>query len=352
MSGGRRPPGTTPRCLEYIPGGNRGLCTRDAKKLVPAALVLVALAGCDRRAPSALDSRGPAAHRLAGLWWLMFGLAIAIYAVVAGLVLFGAVRGRPAGSSRRTDDAFIWLGGIAGPVAVLMLLAVVTVTTTNALVRNEPGALRIEAVGHDWWWEVRYPGTGVVTADEIHVPAGRPVELGLRSDDVIHSFWVPQLAGKVDMIPGQRNVLRFEAGRPGTYRGQCAEFCGIQHANMSFLVIAEPAGDFGRWLTREQLLRGEPASQSSAEGEAVFVRNSCAGCHTIRGTEAHGTLGPDLTDFGSRRTIGAGTLPNIRGNLGGWIANAQSLKPGSLMPPVNLSSSDLLALVDYLESRR
>ena len=248
------------------------------------------------------------------------------------------------------DDTFIWFGGIIVPVVILAVLAVVTVTTTKALRSPHRGELRIEVVGKRWWWDVNYPDARVLTANEIHIPTGRPVDLVLTSDNVIHSFWVPQLAGKVDMIPGQTNHLRLQASTPGTYRGQCAEYCGLQHAKMSLLVIADPPADFDRWLTRRSSGAGlTPTSEQAAQGELVFMRETCAGCHTVRGTQAAGKLGPDLSDFGSRRWIGSISEPNTPGALQAWIANPQTVKPGNLMPPSSLSSEELRQVTAYLE---
>jgi len=167
---------------------------------------------------------------------------------------------------------------------------------------------------------------------------------------VIHSFWVPQLAGKVDTIPGQTNQLRFTVKEPGTYVGHCAEYCGLQHANMAFTVVAQPAAEFDRWLAQHQNAPSGPTSDLQARGQLAFMRLPCAGCHTIRGTAAQGTAGPDLTDFGGRKTIGAGTVPNTTGNLAGWISNAQSIKPGNKMPPISIEPADQQALIAYLES--
>jgi cytochrome c oxidase subunit II len=297
-----------------------------------------------------LDPHGPEAQRLAGVWWLMFAMAAAVYVVVAGLILVAIVRGRR--PSRLSDGGFIWIGGIVVPVVILGVLAAVTVTTTGDVRNPQRGALRIEVVGKRWWWDVDYPDAGVRTANEIHVPVGRQVELGLDSDNVIHSWWVPELAGKVDLIPGQHNVLRFTAGSPGVYRGECAEFCGIQHAHMDFVVVADPPSTFDRWLARRQLPVTTPTDDQEALGQLVFNREACAGCHTIKGTPAHGTVGPDLSDVGSRRWIGAVTVPNTRRYLAAWIADSQALKPGDLMPPIELSASDLRAVVAYLESLR
>jgi cytochrome c oxidase subunit 2 len=208
--------------------------------------------------------------------------------------------------------------------------------------------LSIEVVGHDWWWEVRYPG-GAVTANEIHIPAGRPVHVDLRTADVIHSFWVPSLMPKTDLIPGKANSTWLLADRPGTYRGQCAEYCGLQHAGMSFLVVADPPQAFSTWLALLQGPAAEPTSPAGRRGAQVFAAQSCASCHTIRGTSANGSIGPDLTNFGSRRYLGAGVAPNDPGWLGGWISNSQTIKPGNLMPPQPLAPEDLRALITYLQ---
>ena len=321
-----------------------------------AVAAAVAAAACSDRSPSALDPKGPASARIAGVWWLMLALAVAVYVVVGGLILVASRRGRRGEGVDRAlplgENTFIWIGGVIVPTAILVVLAVVTVSSTAELTRAADRPLRIEVEGFKWWWEVRYPGTDVVTANEVHVPVGRPVELTLTTADVIHSFWVPELAGKVDMVPGQRNVLRFTADEPGEYRGQCAEYCGLQHARMAFLVIADPPQVFDAWVDRRRAPPPEPPPGPAAEGEAIFERSSCAGCHTVRGTSARGTSGPDLSDFGSRRTIGAVTVENNRGNLGGWIVDAQAAKPGNLMPPISLEPEELQALIEYLESRR
>ena len=331
-------------------------------RVAAVALAVVVLpAACSGNAPSALRPKGPNAEKIAGVWWLMFGLATAVYVVVAGLIIAAAMRGRRAGAgegegegrpSRITDNGFIWIGGVIAPVVILGGLAVVTVSTTNDLRKVEPGALRIEVTGYQWWWEVRYPDDGVVTANEIHIPAGRPVEIGLRTGDVIHSFWVPELAGKVDQIPGQRNVIRLQADEPGTFRGFCAEFCGLQHAKMQFLVIADTPADFTRWITRRQRPAGPPPSERAALGQVVFNRNTCGACHTVRGTDARGTRGPDLSDLADRTTLGAVSLENSRAHLAEWIENPQEAKPGNLMPPSYLPPDELEALLDYLESLR
>jgi cytochrome c oxidase subunit 2 len=329
------------------------------RRLLRVTLLLVALAAaaCGNDAsPSITDPKGPAAERINSVWWLMFGLATAVYIVVAALIIMAALRGRGTGGegkpSRISEGKFIWIGGLIVPTVILGVLAVVTVQTTDALRQPDKNPLKIEVTAHQYWWAVRYPQQDITTANEIRVPAGRPVEMGLRSDDVIHSFWVPQLAGKVDSVPGQRNVIRFTAESPGEYRGFCAEYCGVQHAKMQFLVIAETPGAYERWVARQQRPRSGPSNEREAAGELAFMKSTCAGCHAVKGTEARGTIGPDLSDLGSRRTLGAVSVPNNRANLAGFISDSQKAKPGNLMPPIHLDPDDLNAIVDYLESQR
>jgi cytochrome c oxidase subunit 2 len=304
---------------------------------------------------SIVTPKGSEADRIAGVWWLMFGLAAFVYVVVAGLIVYATVRGhrRSARSSRLHEDAFIWIGGVAVPVLILFVLAVVTVHTTEALRRPARDALAVDVAGEDWWWAVRYPGTDIITANELHLPVDQPVDIRLTSDNVIHSFWVPELAGKQDAIPGQPNHLRFTPKDTGTFIGRCAEFCGLQHAHMEIRVIVQTPADFGRWQARQQATRTEPVSDAAAAGAAVFQAQACAGCHTVRGTDATGTVGPDLTDFGARETIGAGLLENNSRNLADWIRDAPSLKPGTIMPSFHsLDDRDVQQIVAYLESLR
>jgi len=336
------------------------LSRRGAKVVGAATTAIVVLAGCGTsRSPSTLDPKGSEARDIAGVWWLMFGIAAAVYLVVAGLIVYAIRRRRAADppdvtadepALRRFDDRMITWGGVVVPLIILLVLAVVTVRTTNALRKPEPNALRIDVVGKRWWWAVTYPSIHFATANDIHLPAGRPIEIHLTSDNVIHSFWVPQLAGKLDTIPGQDNVLRFRAQAPGTYAGECAEFCGIQHAHMGFTVIVQKAGDFDRWLAQHEKPALEPASELAAEGQVAFNTQPCAGCHTIAGTEAQGILGPDLTDIGERPTLGAGAAVNDPKHLARWIADAPSLKPGVLMPQITMSAADTRAIVAYLQS--
>jgi cytochrome c oxidase subunit 2 len=330
--------------------------TRRARACLAIGVLALGLVACSQDSPSLLDSRAPEARSVERVWWLMFALAAAVYMVVAGFIVVAIVRGRrrakesAAPEREPKDDTFIWFGGIAAPVVILAVLAVVTIRTTQDLRRPEQGELRIEVTAKRWWWDVRYPDAGVATATEIHIPVGRPIDFVLTSDNVIHSFWVPQLAGKLDTIPGQTNHLRLKATEAGTYRGECAEYCGIQHAHMSYVVIADAPLDFERWLARRSGGAGvSPTSEEAARGQLVFNRESCAGCHTVRGSPANGTVGPDLSDFGSRQSIGSLTIPNNRANLARWVTDPESIKPGNLMPPTALSADDIAAVTAYLE---
>ncbi len=320
-------------------------------RAVVACLVTAVLLTACSGPQSALDPAGPSARRLSTLWWGLFAVAAVVFAVVLFMIVWALVLRRgPSVQPRRGGERTVVIAGILVPAVVLVATYAATLSTLSAE-RTPPqeSELTIEAVGHDWWWEVRYPD--FVTANEIHIPVGRPVTVRLTTADVIHSFWVPSITSKTDMIPGRVNELSLLADRAGTFRGQCAEYCGTQHAGMSFLVVAEPEQDFARWLADQS----RPADSSAPDalaalGEEVFEASSCAACHTVRGTTADGDLGPDLTHFGGRRELGAGVAPNNPGWLAGWIANSQTVKPGNLMPPQPLAPEDLRVLVRYLES--
>ena len=323
------------------------------RRLLICTGVGLLLAACSGPSPSTLDPHGPGANRVAGLWWLLFWISAVVFAVVCLLVVAALARRRGDRETlvrRGGGELLIVVGGVVLPAIVLTAVYVVGLRDLRALTVPKGTDLTVEVTGHDWWWEVRYPEDGIVSANEIHVPVGRPVRLILTSRDVIHSFWVPQLTVKTDLIPGHTNTTWIQATRPGTYRGQCAEYCGLQHAKMAILVVADPPGTFARWLATEQQPAAAAADPLAARGRLALERNSCAACHTVRGTAASGTVGPDLTHFGGRRTIGAGALANTRGNLGGWIVNSQTVKPGNKMPPQPLSPEELQDLLAYLES--
>jgi cytochrome c oxidase subunit 2 len=294
---------------------------------------------------SALAPHGPDARVIAEIWWVLLAIAVAIFGLVmaaAGWAAFGTRRGWLASRSAVVG------GGIVLPLIVLTALLVYTLLAAAGMVaaHREP-FVRVEVIGHQWWWRVHYlDGEGrldFATANEIRIPAGRSVELKLKSQDVLHSLWVPSLAGKLDLIPGKDNRLLLRADRTGVFRGQCAEYCGGPHALMALLVVAEDEERFERW---RQAQRAPAAVASNRLFEA-----RCATCHTVRGTAAAGSLGPDLTHVGSRLSLGAGILPNNAGAAAAWIASSQHLKPGNLMPEFrHLASDELMALARYLES--
>jgi cytochrome c oxidase subunit II len=327
--------------------------------LIAAAGVAISLTACSG-APSTLEPRGPGASRIAGLWWFMFVVATAVILLITALVVFAIVparrRRRPKDDPDRTPRwaaRVVAIGGVAFPVVILSVLWVLTLRDMNALSQPAtPAHLEIEVTGYQWWWKVAYPQQRVVTANDIHIPTGQPVRIVLVTQDVNHSFWVPQLTGKTDLIAGKSNDTWIEADRPGVYRGQCAEYCGLQHANMIFYVVAQEPSAFQAWVAKQQ--QGAPPATTSEllHGEQVFLSQSCVACHTVRGTSAHGTDGPDLTDFGDRLTIGAGAVPNTTGYLGGWIVDSQGIKPGNKMPPIQLPAQDLQDLIAWLESMR
>ncbi len=307
--------------------------------------------------PSTLDPRGPAAANIAELWWIMFFLGAAIFVLVLALLVYGLFAPRQQTADERSGNRWILAGGIAMPAVVLAVVFGFSIRSA-ALTASEAGsgAFTIEVIGRRWWWEVNYPEQGVITANEIHIPVGVPVEMLLRSGDVIHSFWVPQLHGKMDLIPGRDNTLIIQADEPGIYRGECAEYCGLQHARMHFMVVAQSAEDFEAWVAGQQQPAVAAAGEAVLHGQQVFIAAGCVYCHTIRGLDSGDVdrsavdLGPDLTHLASRMTIGAGMVDNNRGNLGGWVVNPHGIKPGVLMPATLLAGEDLQALLDYLGS--
>ncbi len=322
-------------------------------RAVVGAAALATLAGCGGSSSNALRPEGDEAATTAVVWWLLLGTAVAVGLVVTGFILWGSLRAPRPNPQGMTDDRFIAIGGIALPALVLIATGVLTVVATTMLrpATAASDALRIEIVGHQYWWEITYPDQGIVTANELTVPVGRPVELTLRSADVIHSFWVPQLAGKQDLIPGQTNHLPIEVRSAGTYVGVCAEFCGIQHAGMGITVHALTSDDFGTWLAEHDAIEQATSAQAQ-RGRAVFEQYPCGGCHRIADTEAQGDIAPDLTDLAIRSTLGAGVLDNNPENLAKWITGVSTVKPGALMQDFDIPDDDLDALVAYLESVR
>lgn len=304
-------------------------------------------------AMSFLDTSGAAADPATRLGWGVGIISIVVIVVVAALLLGAIFRRRsaaPDGDARalaadRGGLAWISVGAGISTVA-LVVVSIWTLTTLAAVGRpSQPVALRIQVIAHQWWWEARYPDDDAfITANEIHIPVGVPVGIELTSDDVIHSFWIPKLGGKMDVVPGQANVTWLQADAPGVYRGQCGEFCGAQHAQMAMLTVAESPADFDAW--REQQRASATAPDDS--GRRLFEAH-CGLCHVVRGVTAGGTVGPDLTHLMSRGTLAAGILRNTEADLARWIADPQGIKPGSLMPRLDLSDGDRDRIVTYLQ---
>ena len=329
---------------------------------------------------SALDPAGPAAERIAALWDFAFWSAAVVYVVVIAALLYAAFhRARPPAVSvvdrdPRTERRLLLAvsGATAATIVILVVFFVVDLGVTGAVAnpgtmhehstvsrtRHEApaGALRVKVTGYQWWWKIEYldsvPSRRVTTANELVVPVGRPVAIELESGDVIHSFWVPALHGKRDLVPGRTTRLTIEASRPGVYRGECAEFCGHQHAKMALHVVAQPAAAFARWYEEQLAPASVPADSLRRAGMDVFLGKTCAMCHNIAGLPASGQVAPDLTHLASRRTIAAGVLPNTKGHLAGWILDPQGIKPGAKMPPNGLSPDELDAILAFLGGLR
>jgi cytochrome c oxidase subunit 2 len=321
---------------------------------VPVAGALAGLAGACQGVQSALDPASDEAARLAALSWSLFIGATFIFVGVMLLLLYAVVA---------NPDRRLWLGqrrtviagGLVFPIVTLtalLIFGVILLRDTNAL-GNDP--LTVEVMGEQYWWRVRYTADGdrpaLTTANELRVPVGRSVALAVTSADVIHSIWIPNFAGKIDMIPGRVNTLHFTAEREGVYRGVCAEFCGEQHTRMAFDVVALAPDAFEAWRRAQARDAREPVTPLQEFGKIVFARGGCGSCHVVRGTDAQGQLGPDLTHVGSRRTIGAGSYPNNVGTLAGWIADTQHLKAGARMPSFgSFSGEELRAVASYLDN--
>lgn len=325
---------------------------RTARRKSACALVLLAFlsAGCGGNGvQSALRPGGPGASEIAGLWWILFWMGSVVFVLVIILMLMAVFArssddGPPLGDSR-----FLVATGIVGPFIILFAVLFFSVRSTLTL-RTPNTALTIEVIGHQFWWEVRYPDGEITIANELYIPAGRPVHLQLTADDVIHSFWVPSLHGKMDLIPGKVNNFWIAADSVGRFRGQCAEYCGAQHANMALWVHALEPDAFERWIDRRRAPPGSDDDDLQERGFEIFTQSGCDACHAIAGTPAEGRAGPALTNIGSRLTLGAGTIRNTRSGLAAFITRSQEIKPGNEMPDQHLEPDDLEALLDYLES--
>ncbi|WP_201837739.1 cytochrome c oxidase subunit II [Microvirga zambiensis] len=330
------------------------------KRLVPLLLIVtLALAGCQGW-QSALDAHGPAAHTLANMFWIFVAVLGTVWFLTMAALLLALRRRRPVDADPLvTDPGTEKRMTMTISVAIgLTLVTVITFTglsyaAQKVLYSHKDGALTLLVTGQQWWWEVTYedeqPSRVFTTANEIHIPVGEPVLIKLEASDVIHSFWIPNLTGKMDAIPGRQNQIQIQADRPGLYRGQCAEFCGLQHAHMGIVVIADTREDFERWRDHQVSSAIAPNDPERQRGMEIFLSRPCIMCHQVRGTDAGGKVAPDLTHVGSRRTIGAGTLTTTRGNIAAWIVDPHGVKPGVNMPTIQLEPDEVQPLASYLE---
>lgn len=322
--------------------------------VIAILLALIFPAAVFAQPPSPLSPASGNAADIAQLHNIIMGIAVVIFVIVEGMLLYSVIR------FRRRDEAEmprqlhgsvpVEVAWTVAPAIVVVVLMVLTFRTMRTVAEPPVGTLNVQVVGHQWWWEFRYPDLGIVTANELHVPVDEGVRFEIESGDVIHSFWVPQLAGKTDAFPGRKTQTWFRTSEPGVYQGQCAEYCGAQHAQMRFLVIAESQSDFDAWAERQVTGPAEVAGELAKQGQDIFFQSACIGCHTIQGTNAQGKTGPDLTHVGSRRTLAGSTIENTPENMAEWIKNPQKIKPGNKMPNLNLTPGQVDALVAYLQS--
>jgi len=338
------------------------------RRLVPAriavaiAMLSAFISGCAARHEPPMTTLAPKSDLAQWIYSLFLEVtlwdagifAIVVAAFILAIFVFSTRVGEAAAPSSVASDLGLEVAWTLGPALVLLMISIPTVRT---IFRSQPriapqGSLEIKVIAHQWWWEFQYAQSGITTANELHLPIGRQIRLNLESGDVIHSFWVPQLGGKRDVVPGQINELTLEANVPGTYLGQCAEFCGLSHANMRFRVMVETPDQFAMWEKAQQaapLAADKAVSPSAADGAEVFANSPCTSCHRIDGV-SKGYIGPDLSHFGARTTLAAGIMPNTPDNVAKWVTDPETLKPGVLMPKLGLSGKQLDDLVAYLES--
>ena len=304
------------------------------------------------------DPQATPAESVYHLSLLVLSVCAAIFLIVAGLLAFTIVRFRRKADDRR-EPAQVYGSSrieIAWTVIPILIVFVLTMATARVVIaiqnkRAPADALQVTVIGHQWWWEIRYPDLGIVTANELHVPVSTAIKpamtfLKLQSADVAHSFWVPQLSGKTDLIPNRTNQMWIDPRQEGTYLGNCAEYCGVQHANMLLRVIVQSPADFQKWAAVQKM----GADSSSDSGRAAFLSLSCVNCHTVSGTAAAGTFGPDLSHLMSRDTLGSGVIPNNLENLRAWVRDPQAIKHGNLMPNMQLNVRELDEVVGYLST--
>ena len=347
-----------------------GRRTKGVAGLATLGLVLAVLAGCTPSHPqSTFDTLGPVSQSQANLFWVLFWIGSFVFVAVTGALIYMAIRFR-----RREGDgdpeqvhghSKLEIAWTIAPTLLLAAIAVPSVLTifdnANSPLPPADGGLLVEVTGHQWWFEFEYPEYEIATANELHIPVGEPINFALDSVDVIHSFWVPKLAGKVDMIPNNDNTMWFQAREPGEYLGQCAEFCGVSHADMRVKVIAHTRDDFDAWVAAQQAPAVEPTDPLAQAGKEIFFSTEagCRGCHTIDGTNARGQIGPNLTHFASRGEFAGGTLENSQHNLRAWLEDPENMKPANKMgrdavvyndPNRALTEPEISALIAYLRA--
>lgn len=341
------------------------------KRYIAAVTLTFAVGGCapGEQNLSMFESSGTAAQAVESHTWFLLIAGALVWVIVVIAMLWAVMRRKRQHGEAPQAAKFVLFAGAIAPSVIIAGVMAASVATLREIDPTDVGqGTAIRVTGHQFWWEVEYPSQGVVTANEIHIPTGERVALDLTTNDVIHSVWVPQLSGKIDMIPGRSNRMWLETDDPGVYWGQCAEYCGIQHARMRFVVVAHEPAEFEAWIEQQQQPARNPVPEDSelpedgqpgeeltddelvALGRQVFMSSSCVYCHAIGGSEANAVVGPDLTHLASRETLAAGVLPNTPEELARWIVDPQSIKPGSLMPGTDISGRDLEALVAYLAS--
>jgi cytochrome c oxidase subunit II len=349
---------TGPTRTQLPPSGRDGRRARRTTRRLRACGLLAAaltLAGCSRQ--SILTTHSRPAHNIALLWWWMLAAAVIVFLGAIVLLFMSYLRrkvpGLPfVGEREWVAQAMVLVFGIGVPLVALVALFAVAdiylVGQTSAPAKRTT-SMTINVIGHQWWWEVHYPGTGVVTANEIHIPVDTRINLVATTADVIHSFWVPSLNRKIDMIPGRRNRILLESNQVGVFRGQCSQFCGFQHAHMSMRVFAQTPARFRAWLADERKPGATPSGAAAQRGRQEFMSDQCASCHTIAGTPARGLIGPNLTHLATRTSLAADMIPNDPYWLKRWIRNPQAIKPGDRMPDLGLPRAQINDIVAYLD---
>jgi cytochrome c oxidase subunit II len=323
------------------------------------------MSSCGGGPQHALDSAGTQAGKLESLWWIFFWVTAAVYVIVMAVLLAAIMRRRRAAEtsapelelnqSREQRASTLIKAAVTLTLLTMFTLMLLSFRTGRAIttVAHEAVPLEIQVTGNQWWWDIEYrdpvPSNNIRTANELHLPVGRPVRLTMQSIDVIHSFWLPNMHGKMDLIPGYKTSLVFRPDEIGTFFGQCAEFCGYQHAKMRFVAVVESQEDYERWATAQRAIPASPVDPTASGGQQLFLQSVCTQCHTVAGTTANARVGPDLTHVASRHFIAAGSIRNVHDHLKTWITDPHTIKPGVRMPANRYSDEDLNALVTYLE---